>query len=318
MSDECELSDFIDKNKAIPKVIHQMWLGKADDYAPPPAKYDTDKYMGSVIKYNPDYSHKIWSMHKMKQLFENYPQIKRFKHFFFHGLKVHIEKCDFARYLIMWLFGGVYLDLDFHCHKSFNSILEGRSFCWVTDWIHCNQLTLGAFSNRFAVFNGFLASAPKQPIWLMICDFIMHRYDTLAQGMVMNTTGPIALGDFCHLHHLDRERHLPEMYINRCYIIGQGFMISKEQLQENPCDGIPPIVSTEWLEGSKWQHEQAVYYVSFYVQRKHIALLIGLVLICILLFILLRKRSNELQSCENEVVSCKNEVLSCENTLSNK
>jgi hypothetical protein len=305
-----DLSEFIDVSQSIPKLIHQIWLGKQDDNALPPKKYQCAKYLDSVVEMNPEYTRRIWSMADIKELFRTRPELRRWKHFFFNGLHVHIEKCDFIRYILMWLYGGVYLDMDFRCHKGFDCILKGRSFAWVVDWIHCNTLTLGAFNGQFAIFNGFLASAPNQPIWPKLCDFIMSRYDTQPSGLVMNTTGPLALGAFCNVYNLADEHKLPQMYINRCYIIGEGFMVSKHELAKNPCTNIAPIVSTEWIDGSGWEYDAAPMYVSFYVQRKHVVILFLMLCIVIFLAILLRKRGQALQTCEIAVKNCPNQPSS--------
>jgi len=289
---------------AIPKIVHQAWLDRTNDSAPPPLKFQTEKYMMSVPRANPEYEIKIWNYTQVKELFDQRPELQRWKAFYFEKISTWIERCDFIRYIWMWLFGGVYLDIDFSCHHSFNSVVEGRTFTWVRDWIHCNELALGAFDGKFAVYNGFLAAAPGHPIWPMLCDFIMHRYEVVQPGLVINSTGPVAIGDFCKVYGLADEHKYPEMFVNRCLIVGEGFQVSAAQLATNPCTNITPLVSTLWSDSNSWESEQALYFVQFYVQRKHIWIVGILIFVCIVLFVLVYYRGKSLATCRVEKSVC--------------
>jgi hypothetical protein len=303
------LSALIDVNARIPKKLYQMWLNPKDDAAGPPAKYQTDYYMGSMQKQNPDFDYKVWNMADVKQFFLDYPDVaQKYEKFYFHGLKYHIERCDFIRYLIMWKLGGVYCDLDYSCRRPLWPVLKDRCFAWCSDWSHAETLTLGSFENRLLIHNGFLASAPNQLIWPMLCDFIMHRYKLVFPGLIIPSTGPEAVGSFATLYGISDEFAFPEFYINRCLVQGKGFMAPQHELNSYPCSNDPPLLETTYVDGSNWHYDGLHLFAVYYVQRKHVQFIILLILLLLLLAIVFRKRSTELTACQMKVETCQNKT----------
>ena len=107
----------IDNNARIPKIIHSMWLSKDDEEAPCPAKFlDNPLLLPSVRKNHASYEFVFWNRRKVKELFD-LPELQRWRHFYFNVLN-HKEMpwfimcCDFARYALLFVMGGIYLDLD--------------------------------------------------------------------------------------------------------------------------------------------------------------------------------------------------------------
>lgn len=102
----------------IPKTIHYCWFGGN------PLPESAQKCIESWRKYLPDYEIKEWNesnydVHKIPYIHEAY-EAKKFAFV-----------SDFARFDILYQYGGVYFDTDVEVIKPLNDILERGSFMGV-------------------------------------------------------------------------------------------------------------------------------------------------------------------------------------------
>jgi hypothetical protein len=300
--DPVQIEDFINVNDRIPKVIHQMWLDKSSSTAPAPDKFH--RFIDSIKEKNPDYDYQFWNKDLVRNLFDTFPVLHRWKYFYYHVLTEHIEKCDFARYMIMYVLGGVYIDIDFTGLQGFDTILSDRTVAFCVDWLHAYHLTLHVFEDEPAIFNGFLASAPNQPIWHDLMDFIMNTYRS--KKTVMDTTGPIAVGRFFQKYRIYNEYEFPQLFISRCYIIPHGWGIQKVRngLLEPECDQSKAVVTTGWFDGGDWKLKSVPYFVEFAIEQSHLYIILGIILLSIiLLFLWLGSRRRE-KVCTLNLTTC--------------
>jgi len=106
-----------------PITIHQIWLQGVDKI---PAKYKDDIKLISTL--NPTYKHILWSD---KLFHENILNNSEYDKDFINGIKnfyskltlIHL-KVDYMRYVILYLLGGIYLDMDIKVIKSFESLTQ--------------------------------------------------------------------------------------------------------------------------------------------------------------------------------------------------
>ena len=103
------------------KFVHQIWFDFGDNAnMPDEDTYNTLKH--SLAINNPNYMYKLWSLSEATELInEHYPL---FSQFFNQNVKYNIVKCDFFRYLLMYHFGGIYIDLDFVSLKPFDDLFN--------------------------------------------------------------------------------------------------------------------------------------------------------------------------------------------------
>jgi len=88
----------------IPKIIHQIWIGKEV-----PEKFRV--FQESWKKYHPDWEYKLWTYNDIEGFnFYNEELIKQSRN---PG-----EISDIMRYEILYRYGGLYVDLDFECLRS--------------------------------------------------------------------------------------------------------------------------------------------------------------------------------------------------------
>ena len=130
--------DSTKKELKIPKIIHQIWIG-----SPLPKTYQV--LQKSWKKYHPDWKYKLWTDKEIAEL--NLKNQKAFEATDNWG-----EKADIARYEILYRYGGLYIDTDFECLKSFEHL----------HYI-CDFYT-GITYQMDALYNGLIACKPNCPI----------------------------------------------------------------------------------------------------------------------------------------------------------
>jgi len=128
------------KHKKIPKIIHQIWLG-----GKLPEKYRA--LQASWIKYHPDWKYKLWTEKEIEKLHVYNRDI-------LNETIGYSGKANILRYEILYQFGGLYVDTDFECIKSFNILHENYEF-------YCGA---GPFLKHINLCNALIASIPGHPI----------------------------------------------------------------------------------------------------------------------------------------------------------
>ena len=102
---------------SIPKLIHQIWIG--------PKKipnYWSNTFSELYIENNNDYEYKIWTNNNYLNELNKYPVLK----IIFDEFKQFCYKADILRLIILYEYGGIYIDADsvWLYNKSFNELLE--------------------------------------------------------------------------------------------------------------------------------------------------------------------------------------------------
>lgn len=173
------------------KIIHQTWKDNN-----PPDKYH--KFINSWKENHPDYEYKLWTDEDNDNLVrtdfpEFYEMYKGFNHF--------MMRVDFARYCILYKYGGVYVDLDFECIKPIDMLLYNR------------KIVLGSVKEEVLgsiVEIAFVATVKNHNIWKDMMYYIKYSRDSIIDNlykhifgsmcMVGMTTGPIAFTNFLSIN----------------------------------------------------------------------------------------------------------------------
>jgi mannosyltransferase OCH1-like enzyme len=271
----------------IPKTIHRMWLDKTimdNDYAP--EKYQ--KYIQSFKTHNPDFRFVFWNMERVMALFDQHPEISQYRELWFK-LPHHIQKCDVARYLIMYLNGGIYVDLDFQCYQNLYPLLD-RELILVLEPKEHSKIYRDPVDAR--LYNGFIGSVPGHPFWIDWLDYIKTSLGKTTD--VMYTTGPVnfriffdgskyrdtSLVDTCDIMPIYFARW--RSYIsNDCVSRNNGVRIIRPNYHKN----IGNYTDTKWNEGTGWGMEQLLNKtVSTYAQYVIIVGVIIILIMCAYIF----------------------------------
>ena len=156
----------------IPKLIHQTW--KTLDVP--------DKWKDAVESCkntNKDYTHIIWS----DVMMENFVK-KEYPDFYdiYMSYIYDIQRCDSFRYLVLYKYGGIYLDMDIVCKKKLDSLLK-------------YDLVISNSANTPSSFtNAFYMVTPNNPFIKFCIDnlpnYVNSYYYFGKHFHIMNSTGP--------------------------------------------------------------------------------------------------------------------------------
>src|SRR6202789_1615046 len=297
------LEKLFDTKDKIPKIIHQIWLDKGRSLDNDlPKKFKTEQFSHSFKRHNPGYEYRVWNFRAILKLFNDFPQLERFRYFFFNDLKFFIEICDYAKIMIMWCIGGTLFDLDTHCKRNIDPLVNGRFVTLCVDYIHQYNLSLRAFADEPAVFNGFICSAPGHRFWEEFLLYITHTYK--GEGRILDSTGPIALGRFMTRVGIYDEGADSQIFVDRCLVIPSPVNHQKVRngVAEPVCDPEHSIVEVIFSSGISWQVAAAPHYLTFAVEKNHVYLLGILLLIGFVVIIFwLGSRKRELVLMEDRL-----------------
>lgn len=101
----------------IPKIIHACWLGQAK------MPEEQVKYIEGWKKLNPDYDVRIWTDETFSKYYDNSEFVKdciKKKKYGFLS--------DFFRFVVLYEFGGIYVDTDVEMFKCFDPFLNCKMF----------------------------------------------------------------------------------------------------------------------------------------------------------------------------------------------
>jgi mannosyltransferase OCH1-like enzyme len=101
----------------IPKNIFQSWY---TTILHPKIK----KYIDTMKSLNPEYNHKIYTDSEIDSFVnEHFPgEISEC----YNKLNIIVAKVDFWRYLVLYKYGGIYLDMDSSIEKPLNELIYGN------------------------------------------------------------------------------------------------------------------------------------------------------------------------------------------------
>lgn len=239
---------------SIPKIIHQVWLDKkVDDNELPNKRYQEKGYYNSWKEQNPSFVYKLWNIKMVRKLFVDHPILAKYKDFWEKRLDKWIEKCDFARYMLLFAEGGFYADLDFICTKPIDPVLENRTLLILWEPPEHDQ-------PGKRLYNGILGSTPGHSFWLEWMDHIVKNYNPIK--FVFFTTGPAAFARYIkakkyHINH-------PEWFGNTCWFLAQTSKVRYCKMCIIPKEQFKPTVYypehqdrnrygfTRWYEGTGW------------------------------------------------------------------
>jgi len=154
-----------DRQQKIPKIIHQIWLG--GEY---PEKYIP--FRDKMMELNKGWEYKLWTDKDVESF-----GLKNIK--LFNNIKNLGAKADIFRYEILERMGGLYLDTDFECTKSFDDLVDLSFFAG------------NGHIDQPEVFNSLMASEPNHKFVSALVSELQKKNSFVDNiDGVMNNTGP--------------------------------------------------------------------------------------------------------------------------------
>ncbi|UJR26144.1 hypothetical protein I4U23_007488 [Adineta vaga] len=171
---------------AVPAILHHIVIGNIDLSQRPTWLAARD----SCLKWHPNYEYRFWN-DSLAEVFiqKEYP-------WFFETWKSYsypIQRADSLRYLVLYRYGGIFLDMDLHCRRSLGPL---RRF----DFISPAAYPVG-------ISNGFLMVSARHPFFEVLVNqlTLFDRNFILPYATVMFSTGCMYLSAQYSLYN-DRHR----------------------------------------------------------------------------------------------------------------
>jgi mannosyltransferase OCH1-like enzyme len=167
--------------------IHFIWI--SDDISEKiPIRYLPN--IQTFQNFNPKAKIKIWNRQDIKRLLTD----KKYENFF-EKLPTNLHRADFSRMLIIYLFGGIYSDLDFYCVHNLYDLFHDKEIAFFFEPMkHAKQVHL-----KNLVCSGFFYSREKKnPILKIVIEDMIHHFEKRYQlhpGNSFYTLGPYVLSE---------------------------------------------------------------------------------------------------------------------------
>lgn len=169
----------------IPKIIHQTWKNKT---IPDIWKESVE----SVKKYHKGYKYILWTDESMKRFVKKeYPEFYETYNNYPHP----IQRCDAFRFLVLYKYGGIYIDMDIACKKPFTSLLK-------------YDLVLVKSANYDTLTNSFIISTKENPFMKYCIDHLIEYKDSYSlfgkHLHIMKSTGPFFIDSMANKYKLKK------------------------------------------------------------------------------------------------------------------
>lgn len=236
----------------IPKIIHQTY--KSISQLPEIWKDTPSKWK----QFHPDWKYMFWSDDDCRTLVQdNFPWFLET----YDNYEYNIQRADAIRPIILYLFGGLYVDCDIQPVKAFD------------DLFYINyELYLIRTPNNDVVSNCFMASKRGVNFWLRVVEEMKNRSENPSPFLfgkhwqVMYSTGPMML-DYVYNH----EKNI------KAYFLPRELILPSEcgTCSDKPCS--TQLGYTKLLEGCSWISFDTTIYNGVMCYYQYILLVIGLV-----------------------------------------
>jgi mannosyltransferase OCH1-like enzyme len=158
----------------IPKVIYQTWKTKNLDLP-------LQMVRNNIQKRNPDYEMVLFDDEDIERWIINTFQQNNLIYNTYKKLKVGAARADFWRYLILYINGGVYLDIDSDITGSLDLLIEPKDQAIVSR---------ERYSGNSHFIQWCLMFAPNHPILLKAINICIYNINNKVSSWLPKLTGP--------------------------------------------------------------------------------------------------------------------------------
>ncbi len=175
----CKYNNTKDKKSVIPLDIYQTWHTKD---LPPSMRESVNK----LKSCNPEFTHHLFDDEDCREFIKEHFSSDVL--YAFDKLKPSAYKSDLWRYCVLYINGGIYLDIKYHCVGNFKLINLTDKEYFVRDRVVCNN---------HGIYNAFLVCKPKNEIMLKCIHQIIQNVRNKYYGKTsIHPTGPMMMQDF--------------------------------------------------------------------------------------------------------------------------
>jgi mannosyltransferase OCH1-like enzyme len=240
----------------IPKIIHQTWktLNVPDEWK---------DAVESCKNEHKEYNHIIWTDEMMEKFVKTeYADFYKVYMSYPHN----IQRCDAFRYLVLYKYGGIYIDMDTICKKNLKELL-------VYDIVFTYSTNASCFTNAFFMV------IPNHPFIKFCIDnlsgYVNSYYYFGKHFHIMNSTGPYFLTNMVKKY---KEKNIENLYI----LSSEEYAGDCTVCNEDTCQG---GIYFKHIVGQSWNSWDSLFYnFCFCNYKKIIIILLVLVTIYYIFF----------------------------------
>lgn len=170
----------------IPHRIHQSWKNHQV-----PEKWLP--LQNSWRRLHPEFSYHFWTDNDNREFIKvHYPEYLTV----YENYPLAIQKAELARYLVIFHFGGVYVDMDFEALRPIADLLAEFELAFgLEPASHANRPAIKRRGLERVVCNAFMASIPRHPFWQHLFRYLLQTQHELN---VLDSTGTFVLTRACN------------------------------------------------------------------------------------------------------------------------
>jgi mannosyltransferase OCH1-like enzyme len=177
-------------NNRIPKIIHLLCKDKII-----PKHYLV--HLNRIKELHPGWQINICDDEDMDKIVqEHFPEYWKM----FHSFPVHIQRLDVFRIMIVYLHGGFYLDMDMHCYKPLDPLLNNMLVLGEEKTLSDFELKETHHKHALRIGNYMFGSVQKHSFLLEFMQTALNNctQQILTENDILETTGPGLLTNFYH------------------------------------------------------------------------------------------------------------------------
>uniref|UniRef100_A0A6C0IVT5 Glycosyltransferase n=1 Tax=viral metagenome TaxID=1070528 RepID=A0A6C0IVT5_9ZZZZ len=189
-----------------PLIIHQIWwqgeknISKLHNH-----------YRKTWIKNHKNYKYILWDKIKFESLLEKLND--KFFNSLYLNLPYMIQKIDLCKYIILYIYGGIYVDIDTISEKPLNNLIKKYNSNLIVSFI-----TVYKNLNYKLINNGIIVSTKKNKFFLYLLEEVKKniypKFFYNRDIFILNSTGPILFTDTIrkYLYYSDDIKILDNLY----------------------------------------------------------------------------------------------------------
>lgn len=226
-----------------PKIIHQIWL-QGESNIPEKFHANFNKNKSYCAPQNDEVSNKskpknpwvymLWDEIKILNLLQKFHKeaVKTY-----YGFDYLVQKVDYAKYVILYVYGGIYVDMDAEIIKPLDKLLY--EYMKYDTLVSESKITsferyVTCGDNRF-VNNGVIASKPNSVVMEDLIKSVSTKGSMIQPKMycILETTGPCFFTRIMY-KHIDKVKILSYEYFepcvkNQCSITNNTYIIHRHE-----------------------------------------------------------------------------------------
>lgn len=208
---------------SIPHITHQIWI-QGWDVIPDKFKVNTE----SLKKHNPEFTHMTWDEKSLREECAKISDKVRDK---FDSLKYIVQKADLGRYVILYNYGGVYVDTDMFSLKPISTTPNFENKDFIISYAPYPSNKLG-FINNGIIMSKKNNTILMELIMKIVETNINEKYCLFKLLYIFLSTGPLILLSVIYNHSAD-VYILDNKYYEPCYIDNPFCKFCEESIMDH-------------------------------------------------------------------------------------